>query len=30
MAYYPRSGIVAIRGLGLLGRLEPVDGDETR
>ena len=28
ICYYPRSGLVALRGIGLIGRLEPVSQDE--
>ncbi len=28
IAYYPRSGLVALRGVGLIGRIEPVDRAE--
>jgi uncharacterized cupin superfamily protein len=28
ITYYPRSGVFALRGIGLIGRLEPVERDE--
>ena len=28
IAYYPRSGVVALRGVGVFGRIEPVDRAE--
>jgi uncharacterized cupin superfamily protein len=30
ITYYPRSGIVAIRGIGVVGRLEPASWDDVR